>query len=226
MLLAIDTSTQVAGVALWQAETVFAELTWHAGQNHTAELIPNIQLLLDIGRISLEALTGLAVAKGPGSFNGVRVGISAAKGLALARELPLVGISTLEVQAYPYAPCRYPVVPVLPAGRGEYAVAKYQTWRGAWRCVVKEQIVDFAGLCDLIGRRALVTGEIAPELADRLRKAVAAKALIARPSAALRRPGALAELAAQRLRRGEVDDVSSLQPIYLRRPPITRRKAS
>ncbi len=78
MELAIDTSTHVAGIALSSEGEVAAELTWHAGQNHTAELMPNLIDLLNRTRVNLSDIDALIVAKGPGSFNGLRVGMSAA----------------------------------------------------------------------------------------------------------------------------------------------------
>ena len=82
MQLAIDTSTDTASLALVQGSEVLAELTWHCGQNHTIELLPHLTHLLNQAKLSLQSINFIIVAKGPGSFNGLRVGISTAKGLA------------------------------------------------------------------------------------------------------------------------------------------------
>ncbi len=102
MLLAIDTSTHYASVALHDGARLLSEHTWLANQDHTRTLLPNIQRLLADCRANLDGLTVVAVALGPGSFNGLRVGLSTAKGLALARNLPLVGVPTLELLAAEY----------------------------------------------------------------------------------------------------------------------------
>lgn len=102
MLLAIDTSTHYASAALHDGTQLLAEHTWLARQDHTRTLTPNIQRLLSDAGLDSGALQAVAVALGPGSFNGLRVGLSVAKGLAIARSLPLVGVSTLELLAAEY----------------------------------------------------------------------------------------------------------------------------
>ena len=81
MEIAIDTSTAWGGAALSQDGNLLAELTWKPGQNHTTELFPNMERLLQTARSDIRSLTAIFVAIGPGSFNGLRAGISAAKGL-------------------------------------------------------------------------------------------------------------------------------------------------
>ena len=102
MLLAIDTSTHYASVALHDGSRLLSEHTWLANQAHTRTLLPNIQRLLADAGASMDALTAVAIALGPGSFNGLRVGLSTAKGLALARRAAVVGASTLELLAAEY----------------------------------------------------------------------------------------------------------------------------
>ena len=94
MQLAIDTSTNTTSVALVQDSEVLAELTWRSGQNHTVELLPQLAHLLNQAKLNLQSASGIIVARGPGSFNGLRVGFSTAKGLAFSLGIPIVGIST------------------------------------------------------------------------------------------------------------------------------------
>ena len=84
MQLAIDTSTDMASLALVRGDEVLAELTWRCGQNHTTQLLPHLTHLLNQAKLSLQSANGIIVAKGPGSYNGLRVGISTAKGLAFS----------------------------------------------------------------------------------------------------------------------------------------------
>ena len=126
MQLAIDTSTDTASLALVQDDDVLAELTWHSGQNHSTELLPNLEYLLKITKRDIKAITAIFVARGPGSFNGLRVGVSTAKGLAFSLGIPIVGISTFEATAYPHAGTGLPVCPIFNAGRSEIATATYQ----------------------------------------------------------------------------------------------------
>jgi tRNA A37 threonylcarbamoyladenosine modification protein TsaB len=102
MLLAIDTATHYASVALHDGSRLLAEHTWLANQAHTRSLLPAVQGLLKDAGSSMNAISAVAVALGPGSFNGLRVGLSTAKGLAIALAIPLVGASTLELLAAEY----------------------------------------------------------------------------------------------------------------------------
>ena len=114
MLLAIDTSTDTASLALAQDKTVLAELTWRSKQNHTTQLLPNLNYLFGITGTDVKSLTGIIIAQGPGSFNGLRVGVSAAKGLAFSLEIPIVGINSLAMAAYQYAETGLPVSAAAP----------------------------------------------------------------------------------------------------------------
>ncbi|MFC1926491.1 tRNA (adenosine(37)-N6)-threonylcarbamoyltransferase complex dimerization subunit type 1 TsaB [Chloroflexota bacterium] len=221
MELAIDTATGTASIALSSQGKVLAELTWHAGQNHTAELMPNLTNLLHRSGVTVKELSALIVAKGPGSFNGLRVGVSTAKGLAFALGIPVVGISTLEVIAYPYAVTAQPVCPILGAGRGEIAAALFQRRRGSWQQLFEEQITTVELLVSRIKGKTIFCGEISPEVASEIKERLGKSALIADGAAGLRRAGYLAELGWHRLKEGDTDDPATLQPLYLRKPAIT-----
>ena len=226
MQLAIDTSTDTASLSLVQDGQVLAELTWYCGQSHTTGLLPNLAHLLNQTRLSLESTSGIIVAKGPGSFNGLRVGISTAKGLALSLGCPIVGISTLEVAAYPHVETGLPICPIFNAGRGEIATAIYQKKRRDWCQLVAEHITTVDTLCSQITTKTIFCGEFTPLIAPQLRKQLKQKAIILPPAAILRRAGFLAELGLKRLEAGDFDNPATLQPLYLRRPSITKPKRS
>ena len=223
MELAIDTSTDSCSIGLSQQGEMIAELTWHSGQSHTVELVPNVVSLLNQNKTSPQSLTAVFVAKGPGSFNGLRVGISTAKGLALALNIPLVGISTLEVEAYPFAFTRLPLCPIHNAGRGEIATALYQQ-ADDWHCLAEEHITTVDALCQQIKRKTLFCGEIPPSVIERLQQKLDTRAIIPDAAARLRHATSLTALGWQRLNRGNIDNPATLQPLYLRQPPITERK--
>lgn len=221
MELAIDTSTETASIALSSEGGVVAELTWNAGRNHTAELLPNLVYLLHQAKSNLEDIDGLIVAKGPGSFNGLRVGMSVAKGFALALGVPLVGISTLEVEAFPHAATALPICPILNAGRGEIATALFQVRRGKWRRLLEEHITTLDGLLPEIKGRTIFCGKIPHEVALQVEERLGDKAMVIEGAGVLRRAGYLAELGWRRLKEGDFDHSPTLQPLYLRRPAIT-----
>lgn len=219
MELAIDTSTRVASLALSNRGALIAEITWYAGQNHTVELIPNVISLLHQRKAHIQDIEGIMVAKGPGSFNGLRVALATAKGLAFALGIHLVGISTLEVMAFPYAETGLPICPILYAGRGEVATALFRKRKGHWERLTVEHTATIDDLCSQIRQRTIFCGEISDEGWMQLGQQLRGKALITRGS--VRRAGYLAELGWQRIESGDCDDPSTLQPVYLKGPAIT-----
>jgi len=224
MQLAIDTSTDTASLALVQDSEVLAELTWRCGQNHTTQLLPHLAHLLDKTEANLQSLSCIIVARGPGSFNGLRVGISTAKGLAFSLGILIVGISTLEADAYQHAETGLPICPILNAGRGEIATAIYQKKQNVWRQLIPEHITTVDTLCSQITTKTIFCGEFTPFIATELRKQLKQRAIIPPPATRLRRASFLAELGLKRLEAGDYDNPATLQPLYLRRPPITKHR--
>jgi tRNA threonylcarbamoyl adenosine modification protein YeaZ len=224
MQLAIDTSTDIASLALVQDSEVLAELSWRSGQNHTVQLLPHLAHLLSQAKLDIESISSITVARGPGSYNGLRVGISTAKALAFSLDIPIVGIGTLAAEAYQHAESGLPVCPILNAGRDEIATAIYQMQGSEWRQLEAERLTTVEALCSQIATRTVFCGEFIPSIASQLKKQLKEKAVIPPSASRMRRAGFLAELGWQRVKAGDYDNVATLQPLYLRRPPITERK--
>ncbi len=222
MQLAIDTSTDSASLALVQDGRVLAEATWRCGQNHSVELLPRLARLLDEAKVGLKTVSCVIVAKGPGSFNGLRVGLSTAKGLAFSLKVPIIGVSSLELEAYQHAESNLPICPVFNAGRGEIATALYQKKGSQWRQLAPEHITTVDALDAEISGQTLFCGEYLAVIAKEIKKKLGQKAVIAHPQP--RRASLLVELAKPRLEAGDYDHPATLQPLYLRRPAITRRR--
>ena len=125
MELCVDTSTRYAVVGLSdQGETV-AELAWRSGRNHSVELVPAIRLLMSRAAIRMDQLEAVFVARGPGGFSAVRVGMSTAKALTAALDIPLVAVGTLDIEAQPYLGLSRPICALVPAGRNRVYVGRY-----------------------------------------------------------------------------------------------------
>jgi tRNA threonylcarbamoyl adenosine modification protein YeaZ len=223
MELSIDTSTAWGGVAVSQEGKLVAETTWKPGQNHTVELYPNISRILEVAQMDIKSITSVFVAIGPGSFNGLRAGISAAKGLAFSLGVPLKGVSTLEIEAYPFAYNALPVCPIHDAGRGEIATALYRL-KGHWQCLREEHLTTLEKLPEETAEKTIFCGEIPEGATEAIKSMLGTKAVIPGAEALLRRPAMLAALGWQHLQANGADNLSTLQPIYLRQPPITQRK--
>jgi tRNA threonylcarbamoyl adenosine modification protein YeaZ len=224
MLLAIDTSTDCASIALVQDSKVLAEATWYCRQNHSVELLPSLANLLDEAKVELQSTSCVIVAKGPGSFNGLRVGLSTAKGLAFSLGIPIIGISSLELEAYQHAETGLPTCPIFSAGRGEIAAALYQKKGHKWHQLSAEHVTTVEALVSEIEGegKTLFCGEYVPLVASRLTKKLGQRAVIAAPQ--LRRASLLVELAKPRIEAGDYDNSATLQPLYFRRPAITQPK--
>src|SRR5699024_3341921 len=99
-ILAMDTSHHVMGVALLQEDKIIGEITTNLAKNHSVRLMPAVEQLMKEVAMKPEDLDKIVVAKGPGSYTGVRIALSTAKSMAWALDIPIVGVSSLEVLAY------------------------------------------------------------------------------------------------------------------------------
>ena len=222
MELALDTSTGMAGVAVADRGAVLAEVTWSAGFNHTTQLLPAVQKVLQSAGIGIDDVDAVIVAIGPGSYSGLRVGVSTAKGLAASRGIPLVGVSTLAVEASPFARQDLPIRPLLDAGREEVAVGHYRASEGRLDEVEPPYVTSVELLCDSIRAPTLMCGERLPTVQQAIVERLGDLAVIPPLESLVRQPGRLAELGWRRLACGDSDDPATLQPVYLRAPSITK----
>ena len=225
MLLAIDTCTRDGGVALWRGDTTIGSRCWYSPRNHTTELMGAIQQLLEAAEIGPRALDGIAVALGPGRFSALRVGISVAKGLALPWNIPLIGIGTLELEAYLYASTGRPVCPVIDLGRGEVATATFQMVRGRWKKLGEERVCTPEELVASIPKRFILCGEGIATHSEYLRQYLRRRGLIVTFHTQAARLSVLGMLGQRRLEHAGEDGLSALQPLYLRRPSISQARA-
>lgn len=220
MLLAIDTATRALSFALHDGKTVLAEQVWLAGNQHNSLLSTAIQKAFAICGVHPDQISAVAVAQGPGSYTGLRIGIALAKGIASARNVPLVGVSTLDILALaqPIAP-KQSLLAVLQAGRGRVIGARYTLKKGRWHTSESPTLGDWQTLLSSLETATLITGEIDEEG----EKAIAAHSTdtltltIAPAYSRVRRPSLLAEEALLRLKSSSPADFApaKLLPIYL-----------
>ena len=217
MLVAIDTATSYASLALHDGFRVRVEHTWESPRRHTIELMPRLVAALEQLGLNADHLSAVAVTRGPGSFTGLRVGLAVAKGLALARALPLVGVPTLDVVASAQGRDRRPLCAILQAGRGRICVATYRWRSGEWRLREGPDLTTWSTLVAETDSPTLFCGEVNVAGADTL--ATLGNLAVLLPAAArLRRASFLAEIAWRRLNQGKTDDPAKLAPIYLQHP--------
>jgi tRNA threonylcarbamoyladenosine biosynthesis protein TsaB len=213
VLLAIDTATKSIGLALHSGSELLAEHFWITRGYHTVELAPEIALMLRRAGRTVADLTAVAVVKGPGSYTGLRIGMAVAKGLALAHNLRMLGISTLDVIAQGQPPSDSPMFTVIQAGRKRISGVWYAYGPERWEVISEPSNMVWAELIDQIEENTIICGEVG----ERGRSLFAENdhATLTLPAMSVRRPGILAELGWERLRRGDIDDPATLTPIYL-----------
>lgn len=230
MLLALDTATTTAGLAVYDLhqQQLLAELTWEARRRQTQDVLVTARTLLAQLDLTPQQVTALAVTTGPGSFTGVRIGISTVKGIALA--LPtrphLIGIPTLAVTAAPWLALLQQLqadgllCAVIHAGRGRYNWVNFAPHQTLWRPAVADHHTGTAA--ELVAALAQAThplvcvGEVDAALAEALQPLSHVTVLDA--VSGWRRAGQLARLAALQLADGVADQLSALEPLYLRAP--------
>lgn len=206
-------------LALHDGRKLLAEQTWHTANNHTVELAPAVRALLDRCEVGFEHLDALAVSTGPGSYSGLRVGVALAKGIASARGLPLVGVSTLDTLAAGQPYYQGGLLVVVQAGRGRIIVARYQWRKGRWGSRGEPQLMQWDTLFASIDGTAYLTGEISDDGCAALSQAQENDVPVTLvPSAyRLRRAGFLAEEALARLRANPTGfEAARLVPIYIK----------
>ena len=212
-ILGIDTSSGQGGIALYDGQSLSTR-SWPADRSHTTTLLAEIHHLLDRSEVRVRELGAVAIATGPGTFTGLRVGFGVAKGFHLATGVPLIGIPTLEVTALGLAACGTPIVAVVGAGRGRVVWARYDPStegltqsRTPRNGTVNELLEEVQG-----SGPVLVTGEIDDELAGLLYQTDG----VSMPPMPLRmrHPGALAELAWRRWQAGDIDEATGIEPVY------------
>jgi tRNA threonylcarbamoyladenosine biosynthesis protein TsaB len=207
-ILAIDTSTEHAGLALALGDAVHTR-SWSAGRTQTTSLLPAIDGMLREAGVVPADIAAVTIATGPGTFTGLRVGMSIAKGMVLALGMPIVGIPTLEIAAGAAAAATTDaadVIAVLPAGRGRVVWQRFGPHAEERpRNTTLDELVDALASMP----EALVAGELSEAQQARVADA---HGLVRWQH---RDPAVQIRLAKERLARGKVDDPVTLEPVYL-----------
>jgi len=223
ILAVIDTSTRFAGVGVVDDTGKRATRTWRSDQNHGRELMP--KLVESLAELSLGPtdITHLAIALGPGGFSAVRVGISAALGLVVAKKLPVLGVPTHEIEVEPYLELVTRAVPVyslIPAGRGEISWMRHGVTPGGVDLDVQMGLGAPGELLDSLEPDALLCGEACDLMAGLVEKS---RFMEGGPNT-LRDPNSLLDIATARFGAGVVTPYEELRPIYARPPSISQPK--
>lgn len=217
-ILGVDTSTSCGGLGIVDDHGVVAESAFRREETFSTRLIPAIQALLAEAHLRLDTIDGIAISLGPGSFTGLRVGLSAIKGLALTAERAVVGIPTLDALAHtlPFTP--YLICPIVDARKGEVYTALYKNGKGGEvEQLTPYQVLSPSALIEGIPpREAIFLGDGVEVYGGLIKEHLGERALFAPQHLRFLRGTTVAELGRNRIMRGERDDIASLVPIYVR----------
>lgn len=216
-LLAVDTATEICGVALVVDGLVKAELILNHGVTHTQCVMEAIDTVLSISSTNIRAVDAYAVTRGPGSFTGLRIGISTVKGLALAAGKPIVGVSTLEVLGHQASGDDILVCPLIDARRNELYWTLYRRDDVGLSPVLDEQVGSVDTIAGKIDGPCYFIGNGVAQYQSRLKKKVAQPTHWANEALCGIRPSVVGRLAWRRFLEGNVEDLSKFTPIYLRK---------
>ncbi|MBW2192224.1 MAG: tRNA (adenosine(37)-N6)-threonylcarbamoyltransferase complex dimerization subunit type 1 TsaB [Deltaproteobacteria bacterium] len=216
-ILAVDTATKSCSVAMVEKASLLAEVTMIREQTHSKHLMEMIRTVVDLSGLSLGKVDGYAVSRGPGTFTGVRIGVSSLKGLAAASGKPVVGISSLDALAMQASLSPYLVCPLLDARRGEVYCSRYRFQNGKMMKETKENVLppeiaihDIKEPCLFVGNGArLYRAEIMDIMGD--------LAVFAPVFQNTIRASTIAYLSSDRFENGDTDDVGTLSPQYIRK---------
>ena len=221
MLLAIDTATRYLSIALHDGHTLLGEQTLYTANRHNTLLASSIQQMLSVCDVSVTDLSLMAVATGPGSYTGLRIGIALAKGMAAHRNLPLVGISTLDIlaAAHTFQNTRSKLLAVVQAGRGRVIAGEYRVKKGRWQAENDPASATWDELLTDLDGSYILTGEVDQRGREAIEAARAngASITLAAPVERLRRAGYLAQEAWRRYEEGTPEDFNAtvVLPVYV-----------
>lgn len=213
--LAIDTSTNVMGVGLANEEKVIAEMITNEKKNQSVRLMPAIERLLTEVDLNPIQLDRIVVANGPGSYTGLRIGVTVAKTLAWSLNIPLVGISSLEVLAHNGRYFKGLISPLIDARREQIYTGLYRFQDGQFETVERDCIVlsdEWATYVKKYEHPILFLGNDLNKHKDTLSKRLAKQAHFGVPTEHNPRPGELATLG---LKRSPVENIHQFTPNYV-----------
>ena len=217
-ILGIETSTKTGSVAVVSENGVIAQYSLNIEVTHSERLMSTVDRVLKDTGLAISDLAGFAVAIGPGSFTGLRIGLATVKGLALATGNPVAAIPTLQALAWnlPYA--AYPVCPLLDARKNEVYAALYRFDEKTLVQVLPESVIPIGRLSKWLTEKTVFTGEGSQIYRTDIQKVFGERAVFAPQSAVLPSGAAVAEIGLNIIKGGRQAELDGLSPIYIRRP--------
>lgn len=215
-VLGIDTSTSCGSIGLVDEGKVISEYLLDCPETHSERLLKGIDFVLKDARLSVDDIDGWVVSLGPGSFTGLRIGISTVKGLALATQRPVAGVSTLDVLAFQVSPTPYLICPIIDAKKGEVYTAFYRYEENSLKRISTYKVLKPEELVHQINEKTLLVGNGIRNYGQYFQSVL--PSLVIYPPIPLHLPhgSILTLLGFECLRNGESLDLASFAPLYIR----------
>jgi tRNA threonylcarbamoyladenosine biosynthesis protein TsaB len=217
-ILGIETSTKTGSVAVVSEEGVVAQYSLNIEVTHSERLMAAVDRVLTDTGLTIADMGGYAVAIGPGSFTGLRIGLAAVKGLALVTGKPIAAVPTLEGLAWNLPHAAHAVCPLLDARKSEVYAALYRFEGNALVHVMAEAVLSLAQLSERISGKAIFTGEASLLFREDIERVFGDRALFAPRAAILPSASTVAEIGLAMIKDNRQADLDGLTPMYIRRP--------
>jgi tRNA threonylcarbamoyladenosine biosynthesis protein TsaB len=204
------------GVALLNERRLISEYTLNVKTTHTARFMPALDQILRDSSVDKNQLDGIAISIGPGSFTGLRIGLAAAKGLALGLDISLIGVPTLDALASNVPFCEYQVCPVLDAKKKEVYASLFRYEDSKLTRLMPYQVMSPVHLMDRIDKKTVFLGDALDAYRNLISEKLGELAIFAPDAQRLPRAAIIAEMGLTKLKAGDCLDIASAEPIYVR----------
>jgi tRNA threonylcarbamoyladenosine biosynthesis protein TsaB len=216
ILLGLETSGLTSGVYLSRENQLLGEMALNIQNIHSRGIALFVDQLLKLTDLALKQISAVVVSAGPGSFTGLRIGYSIAKGLAHALPKPLIEVPTLDVWAYQQGQTSYPVFSFIDAHRQEIFHAFY-CWQGKeLKRITNYQIMAIESLPDVVHEKTIFVGPDVERLSTQVQDLLGDRAVFAHPMQLQLQGWALLQLGYKKFVTGKFSDLNSCEPLYLR----------
>lgn len=226
-ILAIDSSGLTATVALVLDGVMTAEYTTNFKKTHSQTLLPMIDEIVKMTGTELSEIDAIAVAAGPGSFTGLRIGASTAKGLGLVLKKPIVPVPTVEGLAYNFYGSDRVICPIMDARRSQVYTGLY-TFEGEEFCILEEQqavgIEEIIEKVNELGRPTVFLGDGVPVFREKIQKLIRVDVLFAPAHLCMQRAAAVAVRGEDLYKEGKIETPAEHKPVYLRKSQAERER--
>ncbi len=233
IILALDTTAITASVALLDSENVIGSFSIHNKLTHSEKLLPMIDALLENSGYNVDDIELIAVSRGPGSFTGVRIGIATAKGLAFAKNIPIVGVSALEALAYTFLPSSVTqgeeilILPSMDARRNELYNAAFLLEDSRLERLLDDRAISCEEIADELkheSRKIYINGDGAKKLYDYLTENTGHSPVLAPENLMYQNAVPVGKIGYKNFLEGKMMDAITISPLYLRTSQAERVK--